>query len=94
MTIKSLKEKYMAEYHGAGRLMFTTATYDILSVKPGHGGPVKVLIVVEYEPGWGRDVVQVVRVSDGKELLPDGACCPCDSLDDAVEVAAEMEWEV
>ena len=39
---------------------------------------------------YGRTVWQVVRVSDGKELIHDGNCRPCDSLDDAIDVAGEM----
>ena len=37
-----------------------------------------------------KDVIQVIRVSDGKELLSEGRCRPCDNLDDAVDVAGEM----
>lgn len=42
--------------------------------------------------GFGKTVMQVVRVSDGKELLTEGSCRPCDNLDDAIDVASEMEW--
>lgn len=33
-----------------------------------------------------------MEVSDGKELLPEGSCRPCDNLDDVIDVADEMEW--
>lgn len=31
-------------------------------------------------------------MSDGKELLTEGSCRPCDNLDDAIDAASEMEW--
>ena len=48
--------------------------------------------VVNDCKGFGKTVMQVVRVSDGKELLPEGSCRPCDNLDDAIDVAGEMKW--
>ena len=52
----------------------------------------KVVIVVNAHPhkDIGKYVTQVIRVSDGKELLKDGSCRPCDNLDDAIDVAGEM----
>lgn len=35
--------------------------------------------------------MQIVRVSDGVELLLEGSCRPCDNLDDAIDVAGEMK---
>lgn len=49
--------------------MFTTYDYN-----DGNG---KVVIVVNDCKGYGKTVMQVVRVSDGKELLPEGSCRPC-----------------
>ena len=34
-----------------------------------------------------------VRVSDGKEMLSQDRCRPCDNLDDAIDVAGEMMRE-
>ena len=85
MTIKSIKEKYKdycKDEFGSGKTMFTTWDY-----KDGNG---KIVIIVS-NCGWlGKDVVQAVRVSDGKEMLSEGRCRPCDNLDDAVDVAGEM----
>ena len=88
MTIKAIKEKYKncgKEIFGCGKIMFTTWDY-----KDGNG---KVVIVVS-NCGWlGKDVIQVIRVSDGKELLSEERCRPCDNLDDAIDVAGEMMRE-
>lgn len=62
--------------------MFTIYDYN-----DGNG---KVVIVVNYNKGYGKTVMQIVRVSDGKELLINGGCRPCDSLEDAIDVAGEM----
>ena len=35
---------------------------------------------------YGKTVTQIVKVSDDKELLPEGSCRPCDNLDDADEM--------
>ena len=43
-----------------------------------------------YNKDIGKYVTQVIRVSDGKELLKDGSCRPCDNLDDAIDVAGEI----
>lgn len=84
MTIKQIKEVYKNyQIRGAETNSFAVTT------DSKHG---KVVIVVNNCKGYGKTVMQVVRVSDGKELLPDGACRPCDNLDDAVDVANEMEW--
>ena len=83
MTIKAIKEQYKT--YGARGEKKSFVTYDY---RDGNG---KVVIVVSHMGMYGyKDVVQVVRVSDGKELLPEGACRPCDNLDDAIDVAGEM----
>lgn len=83
MTIKEIKEKYKDYNRKANeKNMFTTYDY-----KDGNG---KVVIVVNDCKGYGKTVMQIVRASDGKELLKDGACRPCDNLDDAIDVAGEM----
>lgn len=85
MTIKEIKEKYKNYQVGANeKNMFTTYNY-----KDGNG---KVVIVVNSHPNKyiGKHVTQVIRISDGKELLNDGSCRPCDNLDDAIDVAGEM----
>lgn len=85
MTIKEIKEKYK-NYQVDGNEKNMFATYDY---KDGNG---KVIIVVNSHPNKyvGKHVTQVIRVSDGKELLKDGSCRPCDNLDDAIDVAEEM----
>ena len=75
MTIKAIKEKYKL-YNLRGSEWNTFTSYDY---EDGNG---KVVIVVNNCKGFGKTVMQVVRVSDGKELLPEGSCRPCDSLDD------------
>lgn len=83
MTIKAIKEKYRDyKIKGNEKNMFTIYDY-----KDENG---KVVIVVNDCKGYGKTVVQVVRVSDGKELLKDGSCRPCDNLEDAIDVAGEM----
>ena len=83
MTIKAIKEKYKDyKIKGNEKNMFTTYDY-----QDGNG---KVVIIVNDCRGYGKTVMQVVRVSDGKELLKDGSCRPCDNLDDAIDVAGEM----
>lgn len=85
MTIKEIKEKYRDYKRKENeKNMFTTYDYN-----DGNG---KVVIVVNDYKGFGKTVMQVVRVLDGKELLPEGSCRPCDNLDDAIDVAGEMEW--
>ena len=83
MTIKGIKEAYK-EYGVRGNEYNSFTTYDY---NDGNG---KVVIVVNNCKGYGRTVMQVVRVSDGAELLEKGACRPCDNLDDAIDVAGEM----
>lgn len=89
MTIKAIKEKYK-EYHirGNEKNMFTTYDYN-----DGNG---KVVIVVNSHPSKyiGKYVTQVVRASDGKELLKDGDCRPCDNMNDAIDVVGEMMEEL
>lgn len=83
MTIKAIKEKYKSYQLKNGEWnSFTTYDYG-----DGNG---KVVIVVNNCKGYGKTVMQAVRVSDGKEMLSEGACRPCDSLDDAIDVAGEM----
>lgn len=83
MTIKAIKEQYRDYKLSAGeKNMF--ATYDF----KGSNG--KCVVVVNSHKGYGNTVMQVIRVSDGAELLEDGACRPCDNLDDAIDVAWEM----
>ena len=81
MTIKAIKEKYNGRY-GDEKTMF--ATYDY------HDGNGKVVIVVTKCRLYGNTVWQAVRVNDGAELIKDGSCRPCDNMDDAIDVAAEM----
>lgn len=85
MTIKAIKAKYARYRAGeyAGENSFTV--YDW---KDGNG---KCVVVVGHVGLYGyKDVIQVVRVSDGAELLDGDRCRPCDNLDDAIDVAAEM----
>ncbi len=85
MKIKEIKEKY-ARYDHHPNCKFVVHDY-----KDRNG---KIVIVVNVEKVCGetwRDVVQAVRVSDGKELIKHGRCRPCDNLyEDAVDVAYEM----
>lgn len=83
MTIKGIKENYK-NYKLRGNEVNRFATYDY---GDGNG---KVVIVVNDCKGYGKTVMQVVRVNDGKELLANGSCRPCDNLDDAIDVAGEM----
>lgn len=83
MTIKAIKEKYK-DYKIDGRERNMFATYDY---QDGNG---KVVIVINECKGFGKTVMQVVRASDGKELLNEGTCRPCDNLDDAIDVVGEM----
>lgn len=82
MTIKEIKSQYTGRYGNGEKTMFATYNY---------GGEIgKAVIVVTKCRSYGDTVWQAVRVSDGKELIPDGACRPCDNLDDAIDVAGEM----
>ncbi len=86
MRIKDLKAKYDGKYDKSEKTGFVTYDYG-----DGNG---KILIVTTYGKLYGRTVWQAVRVSDGKELIPDGSCRPCDNLaDDAIDVAGEMMVE-
>lgn len=82
MTIKEIKEKYTGRYGNGEKTMFTTYDY--------HDGNGKIVIVVTKHGTYGRTVWQAVRVSDGKELISNGRCRPCDNMDDAIDVAGEM----
>ena len=86
MTIKSIKEKYK-NYKISGSEYNSFVTYDYMD---GNG---KMVIVVNNCKGYGKTVTQVIRVSDGKEMLFEGSCRPCDNLEDAIDVAGEMEWK-
>ena len=85
MTIKSIKEAYK-DYRVDRDEKNSFVTYDY---NDGNG---KVVIIVRRHPhrDIGSYVTQAVRVSDGKELIEDGRCRPCDNLDDAIDVAGEM----
>ena len=83
MTIKAIKEAYKTyKISGNEHNSFVTADWN-----DGNG---KCLIVLNNCKGYGQTVMQVVRVSDGAELLSNGSCRPCDNLDDAIDVAGEM----
>lgn len=86
MTIKGIKENYK-DYRCKKneRNSFVATDYN-----DGNG---KVVIIVNICGGFGKTVTQVVRVSDGAELLSGDRCRACDSLDDAVDVASEMMME-
>ena len=91
MTIKAIKEKYK-DFHkttGDNKTMF--AVFSAFSEDLANED--KFVVVVTECKGYGKTVFQVVRVSDGAEMLPAGSCRPCDSLADAVDVAEEMEWK-
>lgn len=84
MTIKEIKGKYK-KYSCEGNEYNSFAVFDY---KDGNG---KIVIVVKNLRVYGyKDVVQAVRVSDGKEMIEEGRCRPCDNLDDAIDVAGEM----
>lgn len=83
MTIKALKDIYKDYQHGPGEHN-SFVVYDFGGV---YG---KVLIVVTIS-GRYKDVVQVIRIKDGKEILGRGRCRPCDNLyEDAIDVAYDM----
>ena len=89
MTIKAIKEKYK-NYHektGDHKTMFAVFSCfcDVEKFE-------KYVVVVTDYKGFGKTVVQVVRVRDGQEMLYKGSCRPCDDLSDAIDVACEMEW--
>lgn len=81
MTIKQIKETYKTYKNDNGN---TFLTHDY---KDGNG---KVVIVVKVIRGYGDCITQIVRTSDGAELLEEGACGYAYSLEDAVDVAGEM----
>ena len=61
---------------------FTTYDY-----KDGNG---KIVIIMNDLPCFGKTVIQGIRVSDGKKMLSDDRARACDSLEDAIDVFAEM----
>lgn len=72
--------------------MYSDPKWKFVTYDYGDGNG-KVVIIVSYEMVAGelwRTVCHVIRLSDGKDLLLDGACRPCDNLDDAIDVAGEM----
>lgn len=84
MTIKEIKEKYKdysKNYCFGGKVQFRVTDYGDEDGK---------CVIIVIHDTYGRDVVQVVRVSDGKEMLTEGRCRPCDNMDDAEDVASEM----
>lgn len=82
MTIKAIREAYKDyDLDFGGRNSFVVYNYN-----DGNG---KVVIIVNIHKVHGNTVKQIVRVSDGRELLS-GRARPCDTLDDAVDVADEM----
>ena len=84
MTIKAIKEAYK-DYHktkGDDKTMFSVFSME---------GEKYVVVVTDCR-GYGKTLYQVVRVKDGAEMLYKGSCRPCDNLEDAVDVALEMEW--
>ena len=85
MTIKEIKEKYKdyKRKHNE-KNMFTT--YD----DHEYG---KVVVVVNDCKGYGKTVMQAIRVCDGKELFINGECRPCDNMNDACDVTLEMLWD-
>lgn len=86
MTIKTIKEKYKTYgLNGSGHNSFVPYDYG-----DGNG---KVVIVVNIDRTIGDTVRQVVRVSDGREMLPEDSCRVCDNLTDAIDVAEEMILE-
>lgn len=88
MTIKEVKNKYSnyaKDYHWGGETKFV--------VMDSWEHDDKFVIIVAYESRDFKDVVQVVRVSDGAFLLGLDRCRPCYNLqDDAIDVAWEMLW--
>ena len=82
MTIKAIKEKYTGHYGHGEKTSFVVYDY-----RDGNG---KIVIVLTRGRSYGWTIWQVVRVSDGAELIPDESCRPCDGLNDAVDVAGEM----
>ena len=84
MTIKEIKETYK-NYRCSGSERNGFVVYNF-----NDHGKVVIIVNINKSKYIGDYVTQVIRVSDGKELLKNGACRPCDNLDDAIDVAAEM----
>lgn len=92
MTIKEIKEQFKDYRRSSGeKNCFVVYTFD--------GIGKCVIIVNRSMTSWsiGEYVTQVIRVSDGKKMLAEGRCRPCDNLyEDAIDVAGEMlvdNWE-
>ena len=83
MTIKEIKEKYKDYRIGTGE-------HNSFVIDDYKGEKIVIVVNINRCKLIGEYVMQVVRVSDGKELLKDGACRPCDDLKDAIDVAMEM----
>jgi len=87
MTIKAIKEKYK-NYHettGDDKTMFS-----IIHALSGE----KYVVIGADCKGYGKSVYQVVRVSDGQEMLSKDRCRPCDNFcEDSNDVACEMMWD-
>ena len=82
-SLKALKEKYNGYKAEKGE----ETKFKTTDLNDGNG---KLLLVVNYNKIAGKTLVQIVRVSDGKELLSVGRCRPVDGLKDAEDVAIEM----
>lgn len=82
MKIKDIKEVYNGKYGHGEKTMFKVYDY-----KDGNG---KMVIVATKHGVYGNTVWQAVRVNDGKEMIEEGRCRPCDNMDDAIDVAGEM----
>ena len=87
MTIKSIKEKYAT--YGCENNTDWYNTFTTFDYNDGNG---KVVIVVNNcrFKDIGKWVRQIIRVSDGTELLSINRMRPCDNLNDAIDVAWEM----
>ena len=89
MTIKEIKEtwsKIEREDDMRGKKMFTVAHFS----EPI--GTSVIMVIKHPDPDVGRYVEAVIQVSTGKDIL-NGHCRPCDSLDDAHDVASEIIWD-
>lgn len=85
MTIKAIKEKYK-DYQVDKNEKNMFVTYDYKD----YNGKVVIVVNSHSYKECGKHVTQVIRVSDGKELIEKDRCRPCDNLDDAIDVAYEM----
>lgn len=84
MTIKAIKEKYKDyQIRGNEKNMFVIF----------EDNNEKFVVVVNSNKSYGKTVTQIIKVSNGKEMLQNESCRPCDNLQDAVDVAMEMMTE-